>query len=1048
MHTLIAAALDRSRTTILILLFLLCGGLVAYIAMPKESNPDVAIPIIYVSVTLEGISPEDGERLLVRPLEQELRSLEGVKEMRSVSNEGHASVTLEFDAGFDAKVALADVREKVDTARSKLPEEADEPTVTEVNVALFPVLSVGLSGPIAETELVYIARRLKENVEGIAEVLSVTIGGDREDLLEIVVDPQVLDSYGIDYNELFNLVSRNNRLVAAGSLDTGAGRMSMKVPGVIENLEDVMSMPIKVVGDSVVTFADVAAIRRTFKDPTGFARINGQPAIVLEVAKRSGANIIETIDQVKALMEQAKPLLPPGVEVSYIMDQSQEVQNMLNDLLNNVLTAIVLVLILVVASMGMRSALLVGLTIPGAFLSGILLIWLLGFTLNIVVLFSLILVAGMLVDSAIVVSELADRYLQQGQTPRQAWANAATRMAWPVIASTATTLVVFLPLLFWPGVVGQFMKYLPATVILCLLASLAMALVFLPVLGAVTGGQARPQAAAPNATGNAYRSVLITLLKRPGLTLLGMLALIALIYVGYGRFNHGVEFFPDVEPESAQIWLRARGDLSVQEKDALLQQVEKQVIGMPEVKALYARSLAQPDGQLGADVIGTLQFQFVDWHQRRPAKDILAEMSQRTAGIPGVVLEFRKQEQGPTDGKPVKLQISSLDPALGEQWVERVRSEMHNLGGFIDIEDDRALPGIEWRITVDREAAARFGADVLSVGNAVQMITNGLKLATYRPEDATDEVDIRVRLPGNWRSLDQLGRLTLNTPAGQVPLSNFVDLQPAPKVGTLRRVDGDRTITLQADLAEGARLDERLRALREALGDVPAEVKVKFAGEDADQREAATFLMTAFVVAIFLMAIILVTQFNSLYQAALVLSAIVLSTAGVLMGLLINGQSFGIVMVGMGLIALAGIVVNNNIILIDTYNQLRSQGLQPREAALETGCLRLRPVLLTAVTTILGLMPMVLSINVDLVTPSLGFGAPSTQWWTQLSSAIAGGLAFATVLTLLLTPCLLVLGARFERRPPPLETYDSDLLDLPEHLIAPRPTREQLQRTD
>ncbi|MGA4321767.1 efflux RND transporter permease subunit [Ectopseudomonas hydrolytica] len=1045
MHALIAAALDRSRTSLMILAFLIFGGLAAYVAIPKESNPDVAIPIIYVSVTLEGISPEDGERLLVRPLEQELRSLEGVKEMRSVSSEGHASVTLEFDAGFDAKVALADVREKVDTARSKLPEEADEPTVNEVNVALFPVLSIGLSGPIAENELVYIARRLKENIEGIAEVLSVEIGGDREDLLEIVVDPQVLDSYGIDYNELFNLVSRNNRLVAAGSLDTGAGRMSMKVPGVIEDLEDVMKMPIKVVGDSVVTFADVASIRRTFKDPTGFARINGQPAIVLEVAKRSGANIIETIEQVKALMERAQPLLPPGVEVSYIMDQSQEVRTMLGDLLNNVLTAIVLVLILVVASMGMRSALLVGLTIPGAFLTGILLIWMLGFTLNIVVLFSLILVAGMLVDGAIVVSELADRYLHQGQSPRQAWANAATRMAWPVIASTATTLVVFLPLLFWPGVVGQFMKYLPATVILCLLASLAMALVFLPVLGAVSGGNARPQAQGLSRAGNAYRRLLEKLLRRPGLTLLGMLALIALIYVGYGRFNHGVEFFPDVEPESAQIWLRARGDLSVQEKDALLKQVESQVLGMREVKALYARSLAQPDGQLGADVIGTLQFQFVDWHQRRPAKDILAEMSQRTAGIPGVVLEFRKQEQGPTDGKPVKLQISAMDPALGEQWVERIRDEMTRLGGFADIEDDRALPGIEWRIKVDREAAARFGADVLSVGNAVQMITNGLKLATYRPEDATDEVDIRVRLPGNWRSLDQLGRLTLNTPAGQVPLSNFVDLQPAPKVGTLRRVDGDRTITLQADLAEGARLDERLKALREALGEVPAEVKVKFAGEDADQREAAIFLMTAFIVAIFLMAIILVTQFNSLYQAALVLSAIVLSTAGVLMGLLINGQSFGIVMVGMGLIALAGIVVNNNIILIDTYNQLRRQGLEPREAALETGSLRLRPVLLTAVTTILGLMPMVLSINVDLVTPSLGFGAPSTQWWTQLSSAIAGGLAFATVLTLLLTPCLLVLGARFERRPPPLETYDTDLLDLPEHLIAAKPDRAHLQ---
>ncbi|KFX68749.1 acriflavin resistance protein [Pseudomonas taeanensis MS-3] len=1047
MRSLIAAALDRSRTSLLLLLFLIVGGLAAYVAIPKESNPDVSIPIIYVVVTLEGISPEDAERLLVRPLEQELRSLEGVKEMRSVASEGSASVTLEFDAGFNAKQALADVREKVDSARSKLPEEAEEPRVNEVNVALFPVLSIGLSGPISEPELVYVARQLKDNIEGIAEVLSVEIGGDREDLLEIVVDPQVLDSYGIDYNELFNLVTRNNRLVAAGSLDTGAGRMSMKVPGVIEDLQDVLSLPIKVVGDSVVTFGDVASIQRTFKDPTGFARINGQPAIVLEVSKRSGANIIATIEQVKVLMQQAQPLLPEGLQVSYIMDQSQQVKDMLSDLLNNVMTAIVLVLILVVASMGLRSALLVGLTIPGAFLSGILLIWSLGFTLNIVVLFSLILVAGMLVDGAIVVSELADRYLHQGQSPRQAWANAATRMAWPVIASTATTLVVFLPLLFWPGVVGQFMKYLPATVILCLLASLAMALVFLPVLGAVTGGQPQPLPSQASRGGQAYRQLLGKLLRRPGLTLLGMLALIALIYAGYSRFNHGVEFFPEVEPESAQIWLRARGDLSVQEKDAVLQQVEKRMLGMPEVKALYARSLAQPDGQLGADVIGTLQFQFVDWHQRRPAKQILADMSRRSADIPGVVLEFRAQEEGPSSGKPVKLQISSLDRDQADLWVEQLRATMQRLGGFKDIEDDRALPGIEWRLQVDREAAARFGADVLSVGNAVQLVTNGLKVATYRPEDATDEVDIRVRLPGNWRSLDQLGRLTLNTPSGQVPLANFVSLQPAPKVGTLRRVDGTRTITLQAELADGARLDERLQALREAMGEVPAGVQLKFAGEDADQREAANFLATAFLVAIFLMTIILVTQFNSLYQALLVLSAIVLSTAGVLIGLLVNGQSFGIVMVGMGLIALAGIVVNNNIILIDTYNQLRHQGLAPREAALETGSLRLRPVLLTAVTTVLGLMPMVLGVNVDLLTPSLGVGAPSTQWWTQLSSAIAGGLSFATVLTLLLTPCLLVLGSRFERRPPPLDTYDADLLDLPEHVLPSDHRRAQLQRS-
>ena len=1036
MKTLISAALDRSSATLLMLLFLLIGGIAAFVAIPKESDPDVSIPYIYVALTLEGISPEDAERLLVRPVEQELRSLAGVKEMTSTASEGRATVTLEFDAGFDAKQALADVREKVDTARSKLPAEADEPDVQEINVSLFPVLAIGLSGPVSEQELVYTARRLRDSIEGIGDVLEVKIGGDREDLLEIVVDPQVLDSYGIDYAELFALVSGNNRLVAAGSLDTGAGRMSIKVPGVIENIEDVMSLPIKVRGNSVVTFADVATIRRTFKDPVGFARLNGQPAVVLEVSKRSGANIIETIEQIKALMEQAKPLLPKGVNVSYVKDDSKQIREMLSDLMNNVLTAIVLVLILIIATMGVRPALLVGLSIPGSFFTGILLIWMLGYTMNMVVLFSLILVSGMLVDGAIVVSELADRYLGQGQTPRTAWANAARRMAWPVISSTATTLMVFLPLLFWPGVVGEFMFYIPVTVILCLLASLAMALVFMPVLGAVTGGKGQPPSNHVTAGGRAFRRLLGRLLARPGLTLVGMLGVIALIYLAYGRFNHGVEFFPKVEPDSAQVLVHARGDLSVYEKDALVQSVEKRLLGMPELTGIYARSLAFPEGRLGEDVIGVLQFNFVDWQERRKWSLILEEMLQRTSNLPGVQLEFREEEHGPGEGKPFKLKISSHDPPQAEQWVEELRASMQKVGGFTDIEDDRALPGIEWRMKVDREAAARFGADVLSVGNAVQMVTNGLKLSTYRPEDVTDEVDIRVRLPENWRSLDQFGRLTLHSTQGQVPLSNFVSLEPAPKVGTLRRTDGQRTITVQANIAEGHRLDERLQALMEAIGTPPPGIVLKLGGEQEDQQEAANFLMLAFAVAVFGMAMILVIQFNSIYQTLLVLTAIVLSTAGVLLGLLVNSQSFGIVMVGMGVIALAGIVVNNNIILIDTYNHLRQQGLAPLQAALESGCLRLRPVLLTAITTVLGLMPMVIGVNVDLINSTLGVGAPSTQWWTQMSSAIAGGLTFATALTLLVTPCMLVLGARFEPEPKPLDLSDADLLDIPAELNA------------
>ncbi|MGE6582542.1 efflux RND transporter permease subunit [Vreelandella aquamarina] len=1020
MRQLINAALTHTRTTLLLLVGLLLAGTAAWQAIPKEANPDVTIPIIYVSLALEGVSPEDGERLLVRPMEQELRGIEGLRKFTAQSSEGHGSVTLEFDPGFDPDTALADVRERVDIARSSLPDEAEEPRVMEVNVSEFPVLSIGLSGDLDTRERMTIARRLKEEIEGIADVLEVEIAGEREDLLEIVVDPLVLESYGVDFDTLFNQISRNNRLVAAGSLDTGAGRLALKVPGIIESLNDVMNMPVKVEGDQVVTFGDVAWIHPTYKEAEGFARIDGQPAVVLEISKRAGANIIATIEAVREQFALAEDLLPEQLRITTILDESVTVQNMLSELLNNVLTAVVLVLIVVVAVMGWRMALLVGLTIPGAFLTGILLVWAFGFTLNIVVLFALILVAGMLVDGAIVVSELADRHLHDGQAPHQAWLNAASRMSWPVIASTATTLAVFIPLLFWPGVVGQFMKYLPATVILCLLASLAMALVFLPTLGRLFTRTSHASGTGPidesTALGRGYRRILSRLLQHPAWVLLFAVLLIALLYTGYARFNHGVDFFPSVEPDSAQVLVRARGDFSAEETDAILQRVEQRLGGMGEVEALYARSYAVPDQQMGSDVIGMLQFQFIDWYQRRPARTILADMAERTQDIPGITLEFQEQEMGPGGGKPIVLEVSATDPDIADAGVDQITAMMRNLGGFTDIQDNRSLPGVEWQVHVDREAAARMGTDITTIGSAVQLLTTGLQVATYRPPTVNDEVDIRVRLPENWRTLNQLERLTINTPRGQVPISHFVEITPAPKVGTLNRIDGRRAITVEADLAPGFLADERLRALLDAgQGQLPDGLMVNVAGEQEDQQESMQFLVSAFLVAIGLMALILVTQFNSYYQAALVLSAIVFSTAGVLMGLLITGQAFGIVMVGMGVIALAGIVVNNNIVLIDTYNELRAEGMPPAQAALEAGCLRLRPVLLTAITTVLGLMPMVLGVNVNLFAPALGFNAPSAQWWTQMSSAIAGGLTFATFLTLLLTPCMLVIGGRLRR---------------------------------
>jgi multidrug efflux pump len=1017
MNAIISAAFSRGRTVLLILGFILVSGVSAYLAIPKEAEPDIAVPIIYVSMSHDGISPEDAERLLVRPMEKELQSIEGVKEMTGTAGEGHASVMLEFFAGFDSKRALDDVRERVDIARTKLPEATDEPSVNEVNVALFPVLTVSLSGAIPERTLVAVARDLKDRIEGLPGVLEVDVGGDREALMEVVVDPSVMQSYGINYGELFNLIRNNNLLVAAGAVDTGAGRLVLKVPGVVESVEDVLRMPVKVADGRVITFGEVASVRRGFKDPEGFARVGGQPALTLEVKKRVGANIIETIEQVRAIVEGERANWPGTIQVAYMQDKSRQIEDMLADLQNNILSAILLVMIVIIAALGPRSALLVGLAIPGSFLATILVLNSLGFTLNIVVLFSLILVVGMLVDGAIVVTELSDRKLAAGDDARSAYAGAAKRMAWPITASTLTTLVVFMPLLFWPGLVGEFMKYLPITVIIALSASLAMALVFVPVLGSLLarGNAAQAAEAPPGRITRGYLGVLRVLLHHPVKTLgCALLALVA-TYAAYGLLGKGVEFFPDVEPEFALIQVHARGDLSVHEKDRIVRAVEQRILDMPELRAVYARSFNAANTQNSAeDVIGTVQIEFVDWEIRRKADAILDEMRARTADIPGVVIEFRKAEGGPSSGKPVQLEFSARDATRIAASVARVRGVMEGLGGFVDIEDNRPLPGIEWRLQVDRERAARDGADIATLGYAVQMVTSGIKVSDYRPDDSDDEVDIRVRFPRNERTLGQLDQLTVPTERGMVPVGNFVTLEPAPRVGTLNRVNGRRVITLKADVAGGLLVDERIRALREALPADTAEdgVNIRFKGEDADQKEAADFLAGAFISAIFFMGLILVTQFNSVFQALLVLSAIVFSTAGVLLGLMVTGQPFGIVMVGLGIIALAGIVVNNNIVLIDTYNRLRGAGHESIEAALLTGTRRLRPVFLTAFTTVLGLMPMVLALNIDLINRTVSIGAPSTQWWTQLASAIAGGLSVATLLTLLLTPSMLVLGDR------------------------------------
>ncbi|MFM2044394.1 MAG: hypothetical protein RLY86_2970, partial [Pseudomonadota bacterium] len=611
MNGIISAAITRSRMVIALFILFVIGGWMSYQLMPKESAPDINIPIIYVSVSYEGISPEDAERLLVRPIEQQVRTIEGVKEMRSTAYQGGGNVVLEFVAGFDADKALLDVRQKVDDARPDLPDGVDEPSVNEVNFSLFPVIVVTLSGDVPERTLVRLARLLEDRIEAMPEVLEVDISGDREEQVEIVINPMLLESYGINPNDVISLFNRSNRLVAAGNLDTGAGRFAVKVPGLFETVEDIWNMPVKVDRDSVVLFKDVAEVRRTFKDPNSLARVNGERAVALEVTKRTGENIIDTIAKVRAIVGEAQAGWPSTVQVSYSQDQSEDIQMMVSDLTNNLISAALLVMIVCIAALGVRTGLLVGIAIPGSFLMGLLVLALMGATINNIVLFSLIMVAGMLVDGAIITNEYADRKMSEGLSPRQAYSLAAQRMAWPIITSTLTTLAAFAPLLFWPGVVGEFMKYLPITLIATLSASVLMALLFIPTLGGVFGkaGAADPElmrslAASEsgdlrdlNGVTGSYVRFLDRVLGHPGKVVLASFALLIGIWGYYATHGNGVEFFPESEPRVASVMVHARGNLSIHEKDALIRQVEERVLGFSgEFQSVYTRVIGQSNG--------------------------------------------------------------------------------------------------------------------------------------------------------------------------------------------------------------------------------------------------------------------------------------------------------------------------------------------------------------------------------------------------------------------------------------------------------------------
>ena len=1036
MRTIITAAVDHSRTTLSALLLILIAGTVAYVNIPKEATPDVNVPIVYVSLHLDGISPEDSENLLVRPIEEAVRSIDGVKEVRSNARQNGGNVTLEFDAGFDIDQAMLDVQREVDRTKGDLPEDADEPTINEVNLSLAPVLIVTVSGDVSERELLKRARTLRDEIQSIDSVLEAAITGSRDELLEVVIDPVSLESYDLDASEVISIFSRSNRLVAAGNLDNGRGRFPIKVPGLFETAADILNQPVKVNGDAVVRLRDIGSVRRVFKDRTNIARLDGQPALALQVSKRLGENIIQTNQKIRAVVNAEIATWPDSLKVTFSQDQSNFVLTMLSDLENNVMSAILLVMIIIIGALGVSSAGLVGLAIPGSFLLGILALSNLGLTMNMVVLFALILAVGMLVDGAIVVTEQADRNMREGARRRDAYINAAHRMSWPIISSTATTLAAFMPLVFWPGIVGEFMKFLPITLIATLSASLLMALIFIPTIGAQIGRTTQTAKTIAktiaNGAGTAptigvvtagYIALMQRVLKHPFKVLVAAAMTLVAVQITYQTYGKGTSFFPDTEPENAKVFVHARGNLAIQEQLQLVLKVEEEIRAIDAFKSVFLVVGSQTGGaqQTAEDVIGNFTLDFKPWDQRdQTADQILAEIRKRAEKYAGITVDTKYESAGPPTGKDLQLLLKSQNPELLPAVVAAARAKFETMDGLINIEDERDIPGIEWRIAIDRDQAAKFGVDVTVLGQYVRLITNGMKFTDYRPYDSDEEIDIVARYPEKYRNLMQFNNIRIRTPSGLVPINSFIEKQAHSKVGKIRRIDGRRAMKVLADVEMGLLVSDKVTEIRSWLDaqSLPAGVSYEFSGEDEEQSKAEVFLVNAFGIALFVMAIILVTQFNSFYSAFLILSAVIMSTVGVFIGLLITNEPFDIVMTGIGVIALAGIVVNNNIVLIDTFDHFKKQRLQEQagawtaedgfETVIKTGAQRLRPVLLTTCTTILGLVPMVMQTNIDFVTREVSVGAPSTQLWVSLATAIVFGLLFATILTLVVTPSALM----------------------------------------
>jgi len=1023
-------ALKRQVTVLALLVFIVIAGVYCYVTLPRESFPDITIPYVFVTTTYEGVAPQDMEELVTIPIERKLKGLSDVEEIRSTSAEGISTVAVKFLPTVDIDDAVQKVRDKVDQAKNDLPADLqDDPAIQEVNFSDLPVIRVVLSGPFSLRRLQKFAEDLEDRIESIQGVLDARLSGGLEREIHVEFDIDRVGAYNVPFSSLIAAVTQSNVNMPGGSMDIGEGKYLVRVPEDFKHPSEIFSIVAFVRNGKPVYLRDVAFIRDSFKDPLTRSRINGRKSVTLAVQKRSGENIVRVTDETKRVVEEMKPMLPASLKIDLTSDMSNDVRLMISDLENNILSGLILVLAVILMFIGGRSAIFVALAIPYSMFITFSLLTGFDVTLNMVVLFSLILALGMLVDNGIVIVENIYRHMQQGVSRQEAAQIGTDQVAWPVITSTLTTLGAFFPMLFWPGIMGEFMGYLPMTLIMALTASLFVALVINPVLSA------RYQTARP-AVPDKQKPLKEPLIKQVYLYLLSRaldhrlvvifmaFGLLAGSITAFGAFGKGTEFFPDTEPKRAYVHIKAPEGTNLDTSDKLVAQVENIVSEYKDIRYVIANMGSvggDPFSQGGTGThINRVILDFKDIHDRsRPSSVIVKEVRQKILDtIRGAEVQVEKEEEGPPTGPPVNIEISGKDILVLGDLAARVRKKIKDISGLVDLKDNFVKGKPEIRINVDKEKAALMGLDTYTIAYTVKAAINGVKVGVFR--EGKDEYDIIARLPDRDRhSIESLKRLTVSGPRGEpIPLTSLAKVTLTSGLGAIMRLDQKRVVTISADVS-GRLANDVIRDIDARLGNDfnwPRGYTYGFTGEQKEQEKSQAFLSKAFIATLFIIFIILITQFNSFLTPFIILTSVLLSLIGVFFGLLVTGTAFGIIMTGIGVISLAGVVVNNAIVLIDYYHKLMEKGLSSREALERAGLVRFRPVMLTAITTILGLLPMATGVSFDFRKFAWDIGGESSQWWGPMAVAVIFGLLVATLLTLVVVPVLCSLAHGIENR--------------------------------